>query len=79
VTIKQDGTKPAPVNPMGMTAQMGESTGQGEQFFDAGTGRFQRSTITISMPLTMSGTGPDGTAMSLALNVKTTTTVDIVP
>jgi len=78
VTIKHDATKPVPPNPMGMTVQMGDSTGDGEQFFDATTGRFQRSTINITMPLTMSGTGPDGTAMNLKTSVKTTTTVDLV-
>jgi hypothetical protein len=78
VTIKQDATKPVPTNPMGMTMQLGDSTGDGEQFFNAATGRFQRSTINISMPMTMSGAGPDGTPLNLKTSVKTTTTVELV-
>jgi Family of unknown function (DUF6263) len=78
VSIKQDASKPVPSNPMGMTMQLGDSTGDGEQFFDAGTGRFQRSTINIIMPMTMSGAGPDGTPLNLKTNVKTTTTVELV-
>jgi hypothetical protein len=78
LTIKQDATKPAPPNPMGMTMQMGDASGEGEQFFAAGTGKFQRSTTRITMPMTMSGAGPDGTPLNLKTSVKTTTTVDIV-
>jgi len=78
LTIKQDASKPVPPNPMGMTMQMGDATGDGEQFFDAVSGRFQRSTIKVTMPMTMSGTGPDGTPLNLKTSVKTTTTVDIV-
>ena len=78
LTIKQDATKPVPTNPMGMTMQIGEATGDGEQFFATGSGRFQRSTTTVTLPMTMSGSGPDGTPMSLKTSVKTTTTVEIV-
>jgi hypothetical protein len=77
-TIKQDSSKPAQANPMGLTAQMGNGVGDGEHIFDAGTGRFRRSTTHVSIPMTMSGTGPDGTVLSMKTSIKTTTTVEIV-
>jgi hypothetical protein len=77
-TIKQDSSKPAQANPMGLTAQMGGGIGDGEQIFDAGTGRFRRSTTHVSIPMSMSGTGPDGTPLNMKMNVKTTTTVELV-
>jgi hypothetical protein len=76
--IKQDPSKPPQANPMGLTMQMGNGVGDGEQVFDAGTGRFRGSTTHITMPMTMSGTGPDGTALSMKTSVKTTTTVELV-
>jgi hypothetical protein len=78
LTIKQDASKPAPANPMGMTMQMGEGTGDGEQIFDAGTGRLRRSTTRVAIPMTMSGAAPDGTPMNMAMKIKTTTTVELV-
>ncbi len=76
--IKQDSSKPAQANPMGLTMQMGNGVGDGEHIFDAGTGRFRRSTTHLTMPMTMSGTGPDGTALNMKTSLKTTTTVEIV-
>ena len=77
-TIKQDSSKPPQANPMGLSAQMGNGVGDGEQVFDAGTGRFRRSTTHVSIPMTMSGTGPDGSVLSMKTSIKTTTTVEIV-
>jgi hypothetical protein len=76
--IKQDPSKPAQANPMGLSMQMGTGAGDGEQVFDAGTGRFRRSTTHVTIPMSMSGTGPDGTALNMKTSVKTTTTVEIV-
>jgi len=78
VTMKQDATKPAQPNPMGFSMQMDDSVGEGEQLFDATTGRLRRSTTRATMPLTMSGAGPDGTPMTMKTNVKTTITVELV-
>ena len=77
-TIKQDATKPAPANPMGLTMQLGDAAGDGEQMFEAGTGRFRRSTNRVTIPMSVSGAGPDGTPLNMKTNVKTTTTVEIV-
>ena len=76
--IKQDSSKPPQANPMGLTMQMGNGTGDGEQVFEAGTGRFRRSTTHVAIPMSMSGTGPDGTALNMKTSVKTTTTVELV-
>jgi hypothetical protein len=78
LTIKQDASKPALPNPMGFVLKMAEGTGDGEQMFEAATGRLRRSTIRLTMPMSMSGTAPDGTAMDISTNVKTTTTVELV-
>jgi Family of unknown function (DUF6263) len=77
-TIKQDSSKPAQTNPMGLTTQMGNGVGDGEQIFDAGTGRFRRSTTHVDIPMVMSATGPDGTPLNMKASVKATTTVEIV-
>jgi Family of unknown function (DUF6263) len=78
VTVKQDATKPAQANAMGFSMQMGDGTGEGEQVFDAGTGRLRGSTTRMTVPMTMSGTGPDGSTMSMKTSVKSTTTVELI-
>lgn len=76
--VKQDATRPAAANPMGMTMQMGDGTGDGEQVFEAGSGRLRSSVLRSTFPMTMSGAGPDGTPMSMKASVKTTTTVELI-
>jgi hypothetical protein len=78
LAMKQDSTKPAQVNPMGLIMQMGESTGSGEQLFEIGSGRLRNSTTRLTMPMTMSGAGPDGTPLNMTSSVTTTTTVELV-
>jgi hypothetical protein len=78
LTIKQDATKPGGANPMGLTMQMGDGTGDGEQVFEAGSGRLRSSVIRSTLPMTMSGTGPDGTPLNMKTSVKATTTVELV-
>jgi hypothetical protein len=78
LTVKQDASKPPPPNPMGFSMQMGEASGDGEQVFEAGSGKMRKSTTRLSMPLSMSGTGPDGSPMNLKTTVKSTTTVELV-
>ncbi len=63
---------------MGLRMQMGDGTGDGEQLFDPGTGRMRGSTTRLTIPMTMSGSGPDGTPMTMKTNVKSTTTVELV-
>lgn len=78
LTVKPDATKPATPNAMGFSMQMGDGTGEGEQIFDAGTGRFRGSTTRVTIPMTMSGAGPDGSAMTMRTSVKGTTTVELI-
>jgi Family of unknown function (DUF6263) len=78
LTVKQDASKPAGANPMGLTVQMGDGSGDGEQVFDAGSGRLRSSVIRSTIPMSMSGAGPDGSPMSMKTSVKTTTTMELV-
>jgi hypothetical protein len=78
VSVKRDSSKPPPPNPMGMTLEMGESTGEGEQVFDASAGLLRSSTVRLTIPMSMSGTGPDGSPLTMQTNVKSTTTKELV-
>ena len=46
--------------------------------FDVAKGRLQRGTTRVTLPMTMSGTGPDGTPVSMQTNAKTTVTIELV-
>lgn len=78
ITIKRDASKPVPPNPMGMTLDVAEATGDGEQIFDVANGMLQSSTIHLTVPMTMTGTGPDGSALNMTSQVKSTTTTELV-
>jgi uncharacterized protein DUF6263 len=78
LVMKQDPTKPAPPNPTGFSMQVGDSAGDGEHIFEAVSGRLRRSTTRVSMPMTMSGAGPDGSPLTMKTTVKSTTTVELV-
>jgi hypothetical protein len=78
VSVKRDPSQPAPTNPMGMKLDVGESTGDGEQVFDVATGLLRSSIVRQTIPMTMSGTGPDGTALNMQTQVKSTTTTELV-
>jgi hypothetical protein len=76
-TAKQKAAAAQP-NPMGLTFKMGESTGEGEVVFEVGTGRLQRSITRSTIPLVMSGSGPDGSPMNMTTIVKSTVTAERV-
>ena len=61
-----------------MKLDVGESTGDGEQGFDVATGLLRSSVVRQTIPMTMSGTGPDGTALNMQTQVKSTTTTELV-
>jgi hypothetical protein len=46
--------------------------------FDVGRGRLQRATTNITIPITMSGTGPDGSAFNMRSNANSTVTVELI-
>ena len=69
----------AAANPMGMTIKVGESSGEGELFFDIAKGQHRRSTTRMTMSFSMSTSGPDGAAMTMETVSKSLITVEIVP
>jgi len=77
VALKLDSATPA-TNPMGLTMKMGDSTGDGEFLFDVSKGRQQRGTTRTNVTIMMSGSGPDGAALSMQTLVKGTLTVELV-
>jgi Family of unknown function (DUF6263) len=78
LTLKQDPSSPAPPNPMGLTMQMADSAGDGEMLFGVGTGRLIRSTTRTTTPMRMSGSGPDGSALDMKMEVRSVVTVELV-
>jgi hypothetical protein len=78
VTLERDPKSPPAAGPMGMKVEMGAATGAGESVFDVAKGRLQRTTTTMTMPVTMSGTGPDGSAMSMKTSTKSTVVVELM-
>jgi hypothetical protein len=75
VKLEQASTTP---NPMGLTVKMNEATGTGELSFNPAKGTLIRSSVTMEMPFSMSGTAPDGTAMNLTSKAKSTTTIEAI-
>jgi hypothetical protein len=65
--------------PMGMTAKLGTATGDGEVLFDVAKGQTRKGVTRLTMPLMISGSAPDGTAMNMQSTIKTTLTVEIMP
>ena len=64
--------------PMGMKPDMGPSTGEAEMFFDIANGRLRSATANIVMPLSMSGTAPDGTPVNMKTNAKSTVKMELI-
>ena len=77
VKMERDLKSPAPEGPMGMKAEMGVATGEGETLFDVAKGRLQRGSTNMAIPITMSGTGPDG-AFNMRSNANTTVTIELL-
>jgi hypothetical protein len=63
---------------MGMKADMGTSTGDGEMAFDIQSGRLRTATINLLMPLSLAGTGPDGTPVNMRSTAKSTVKLELV-
>jgi hypothetical protein len=78
VRMERDPKSQAPDGPMGMKVDMGVANGAGETLFDVGRGRLQRATTNITIPISMSGTGPDGSAFNMRSNANSTVTVELI-
>lgn len=61
-----------------MTVTMGDGTSQGEMHFDVKLGRVRKSIGTLTQPLSMRMSAPDGTDLSLQAVQKTTTTMELI-
>jgi len=77
-SVKQDPAKPGSPNAMGMSLQLATGTGEGEQTFDLSAGRLVRAVVNMTLPMSMSGSGPDGSPMNLSTIVKGTTTTELI-
>ena len=62
----------------GMTMQIGDGTGEGETTFDTKAGRMVKTVTTMSLPMSMSMAGPDGTPLSIQGTTKTKVTLELV-
>jgi hypothetical protein len=78
VTITQTGDSPGNL-PMGMVVKLGDASGDGEIAFDVAKGRTRRAVTHLTMPMTMSGSAPDGTTISMRNNAKSTITIELMP
>jgi uncharacterized protein DUF6263 len=77
LTITQDASV-ASAMPMGLKVTLGSASGDADLSFDTGKGRVQKSVSRFLMPVTMSGSAPDGTSINMSSNAKTTVTMELV-
>ena len=78
LAIARDPSAPPPPGPMGMKTDLQPSSGDGEVLFDVGKGRLQRGLTRLTIPMTMTGTGPDGAAINMQTNARTTLTLELI-
>jgi Family of unknown function (DUF6263) len=76
--VEKDTAAPPVAGPMGMTAELKDGSGDAEVLFDVAKGRVQRGTTRLSMPMTLSGPRPDGSAISMQTNAKTVLTIELI-
>ena len=78
LTLRQDSSTPG-AGPMGLTVKLDEATGDRETLFNASRGRVERVTTNLTMPMSISGTSPDGTAMNMRSVIVSKTTLELLP
>ncbi len=78
IKMERDPKGTPPPAPMGMKPDIGIAEGDSETIFDVGRGRLQRGTTTMMVPVSMSGTAPDGTAISMKTSTKSTVVVELI-
>jgi uncharacterized protein DUF6263 len=78
VKMERDPKGTPPPGPMGLKTDMGVADGETETLFDVAKGRLQRATTTITVPMSMSGTGPDGSTLNMKTTAKSTVTVELI-
>jgi hypothetical protein len=62
----------------GLSVQLGDGSGEGEQLFDMTNGQLQRSVHRMTTPMTLSGQAPDGSQLSLRATTKSTMTMELL-
>ena len=77
LTLRQDSSTPG-AGPMGMTVKMDEATGDRETLFNVARGRMERVATNLTMPMSISGNGPDGTAMNMRSVSVSKTTLELL-
>jgi hypothetical protein len=77
VIMKPDPKSPG-TNPMGLTVQMNNGAAEGDLSFDVAKGRLQKADIRSTLDMSMSGTGPDGSAMNMKTQVKAVFTLELL-
>jgi hypothetical protein len=77
LTVRQDSTTPG-AGPMGMTVKMDEAKGDREVVFNVAQGRTEKVTTKMSMPMAISGTAPDGTALNMRSATRSVTTLELL-
>jgi hypothetical protein len=78
LAIRKSASGPSPTNPMGFTMDIGDSTGEGDLLFDMNKGRVLRTAMRSVMPMTMSGSAPDGTAVNMKTDVTSVVKVEVM-
>jgi Family of unknown function (DUF6263) len=77
LTLRQDSATPG-AGPMGMTVKMDEAKGDREVLFSIAQGHMQKVTTNLAMPMSISGTAPDGTALNMRSATRSTTTLELL-
>lgn len=67
---------PAAMGPM--TVTIGDGTSQGETLFDVKAGRMRKATGTMSVPMSMRMSAPDGTDIAIQAAQKVMTTMELI-
>jgi Family of unknown function (DUF6263) len=68
---------PAP-GMMGMKTELMTANGDSEMVFDVARGRLRTATTSITLPMSMSGTGPDGTPVNMKMNAKSVVKIELM-
>jgi len=77
-TMKADPKSPG-TNPMGLTVQIKDGFAEGDLSFGVAAGRLQKAVVQSTLNMSMSGSGPDGSAMNMQTLVKLQTTLELLP
>jgi Family of unknown function (DUF6263) len=75
-TMKPDPKSPG-TNPMGLTVLLNDGSAEGDLSFDVAKGRLQKANLQSTVTMSMSGSGPDGSAMNIKTLVKSQFTLEL--